>query len=280
MLKEFRYTDMSDKKRSEYNIFPHRFGISIYFLAISLFTASIFNGCASTGSGNPETDAAKIVSRVNENNSKIKNLKSEGNISFDTPDLSNSGSFTLNIVKPDSIYTKLEGPFGISIAAILMTRKDFIYYNIQDNSAIMGPSSDLNLGAILRIRLKFDDILNGFTDSFILPEPDDKTILKAVDDGYLLIFTDDSGIKKVIVDPQNFTIKKYSVYEPDGKIKMEAEYSLFSEENNYFFPNKINISKPLTKEYLQLTYTKKDFNSGSLNYRIKIPKSAKITHWN
>ena len=249
---------------------------SIVFLLAALIT---INGCSSTAV-NSNADIGTIISRVNSNNSRIQYLKSEGNISFDTPDMSNSGSFTLNIAKPDSVYTKLEGPFGISIASILMTRKDFIYYNIQDNSAIVGPSSELNLGAILRIRLKFDDILNGFTDSFILPEADKNTTFKADDNGYLITYKDETGSRKIIIDPENYTIKKYSVYEPDGKVKMEAEYSLFKENNGFYFPDKINISKPLTKEYLQLSYTKKDFSQGSINYRIKIPKSAKVSNWN
>ena len=253
--------------------------LKVYSLIFLIGMGVLMNGCASTSGVSSDVDIATVINRVNAHNSKIQFMKSEGNISFDTPDMSNSGSFSLNLAKPDSLYTKLEGPFGISIAAILLTKKDFVYYNIQENTVIMGPSSELNLGAILRIRLKFEDVLNGFTDSFILESPDKGTTLKATDDGYLLTYVGVTQTRKILVDPQNYTIKKYSVYEPDGKIKMEAEYSMFTEEKNFSFPNKINISKPLTKEYVQLTYTKKDFDVNSLNYKLKIPKSAKVKNW-
>ncbi len=254
--------------------------LKIYSLLFLIIAALSLNGCTSTSGIDSGADIASVITKVNANNSRIQFMKSEGNISFDTPDLSNSGSFTLNLAKPDSIYTKLEGPFGISIAAILLTKKDFVYYNIQENAVITGPSTELNLGAILRIKLKFDDVINGFTDSFILPEPDTKTSMKATDDGYLITYKGDTETRKMLIDPSNYTIKKYSVYEADGKVKMEAEYSLFTQENNFYFPNKISIAKPLTKEYLQLTYTKKDFDTAGLNYKIKIPKSAKVVKWN
>jgi len=83
----------------------------------------------------------EIKQKVNEHFNKIESLEAYGTIAFDSPEMSNSGYIEIRVKKPDSVLVKIEGPFGIDIANALITRTDFIYYNVQDNKVIMGPTS-------------------------------------------------------------------------------------------------------------------------------------------
>ena len=125
-------------------------------------------GCSASTRDVADIKKGELKKRVNENSQKINSLEAAGNISFDSPDNSGTGWIEVKIKRPDTVFVKIEGPFGISVAAGLITRNDFIYYNVQENKVITGPSTPLNIGAILRIKVSFDDLLDGLTGGIIL----------------------------------------------------------------------------------------------------------------
>jgi hypothetical protein len=100
-------------------------------LLIIISSASLlFYSCSAQKSGNLDPVSVKeLKTRVNENSKVIESLEASGNISFDSPENSGSGWLELRIKKPDTVFVKIEGPFGISIANALITRNEFMYYN-------------------------------------------------------------------------------------------------------------------------------------------------------
>ncbi|MCX6164472.1 MAG: DUF4292 domain-containing protein, partial [Ignavibacteriae bacterium] len=159
---------MKTKKRSIF------FNLKYYNYLIIIIILIISYSCSSTSGSKSENTQSNAVllspgelkAKINEQSSRLTSLDCEGDITIDSPELNSSGSVTLSIFKPDSIYSKLEGPFGISIARFLITRNNFIYYNIRENYVIKGPSTPLNLGSILRLKVNFDDLICGYTSTF------------------------------------------------------------------------------------------------------------------
>jgi outer membrane lipoprotein-sorting protein len=249
---------------------------------IIFFTAMIFYSCTSSQAVYNVTEITleELMTKVNSNSAKLRALDAEGEVSIDSPEFSNTGSITVSLLKPDSIFVKLDGPFGISVAQILMTRNNFFYYNVMDNRVIRGPSSPLNLGAIMRINLDFDEIINGFSGTYtfrgVRYEDANITIDK---DNYVLTLNNNFEIKKYWIDHKNFYIKKYGIYDMKGAAKQVIEYSDYEFRNNIHFPNKINISRPQERQHIWLTYYRKSFNSNKLNFRLRVAPSATYTTW-
>lgn len=248
----------------------------------------IFYSCTST-SGN-ETDntqsnailisPGELKAKINEQSSKLTALDCEGDISIDSPEINSSGSFSISLYKPDSVFSKLEGPFGISIADFLITRSNFIYYNIRENTVIKGSSTPLNLGAILRLKINFDDLIDGYSCSFHFPDTTSENSEVSYDKNlYHLKITEQDNIKKFWINPKFFYIEQYEIIDKAGKTKLKIEYSEFSSEKNIFFPNSIYITNPNEKQNLWLNYSKKVFNNNRLNFKLKYPKSAKVVIW-
>jgi len=226
-----------------------------------------------------------IKQKVNEQFKKIESLEAEGTIAFDSPDMSNSGYIELNLRKPDSIYLKIEGPFGIDLASALITREDFVYYNVQENKVIMGPTTDIYIGAILRIKVSFDELINSFSGSFYFPDEDSDSIDAASENNsYMLQVKKDYGKKKYHIDPETYSVNNYSVFDNKGKIMLDVNYSKFEDvstpEGTVYFPDRITIHRPDVKQTVWLYYESKDINKKDLNFKIKYPKSAKIVRWN
>jgi len=221
-----------------------------------------------------------LKKKVNENSLKLTALDAYGEISIDSPELNNTGSITVSIKKPDSVFTKLEGPFGIDIANLLITRNDFIYYNVMDNRVIKGSSTENNLSIIMRIRIEFDDLINSFSGKYYFHEDDylSAEILETQRD-YLAILTYDKEIKKFWIDKNNYFVRKLGKYDDKGKTKIEITYDNFYESDGIYFPKNISVIRPEEKQSIWLTYNNEEFNNSNLNFRIKIPKSAKHISW-
>ena len=226
----------------------------------------------------------EIKHRINENSKLIETLEASGNISFDSPENSGTGWMVVRIKKPDSVYVIIEGPFGISIANALITRKNFIYYNAQENKAIMGPTTDLNIGVILKIKVSFDDLINSFTGGFHFnDESADSTDAESENSYYVLQVSNSQDKGKYYIEPAKFTIQKYNLIDANNTTKMEVNYSDYINESasgaNVLFPNKIVIKNPVKSQTVYIEYSTRDINKTDLKFNIKIPKSAKVIKW-
>jgi hypothetical protein len=235
--------------------------------------------------GEPEKiDVRSLKERINQNSSIIETLEASGNISFDSPEQTGSGWIELKIKKPDTVFVKIGGPFGISIANALITRSGFIYYNAQENKAITGPSSDINIGAILRIKLSFDELINGFTAGFKFDErPDDTLNADSENSLYVLNVSSPAGKQKYLIEPLKYTIKKYDYTNNDNATLVEVYYTEYGEEESggkyVNFPTAIKIKNPARKQTVYVDYMKMEINKQGLTFKVKIPKSAKVIKW-
>lgn len=254
---------------------------------ITSFVLVILYACTgSKSSVNLDPVSVKeIKNRVNQNSKVIETLEASGNISFDSPENSGSGWLELRIKKPDTVFVKIEGPFGISIANALITRNEFIYYNVQDNKVITGPSSDINIGAILRIKVSFDELINGFTGSFSFNDNDDDSVYAdVVNDNYLIQNTKLDGTEKFYIEPSVYRIHRYNLISKENKSLVEVDYSNYHEESvsasKVHFPNNIKIKNPEKKQTVYVEYVNKEINKKDISFKMKVPKSAKVIKWN
>ena len=182
------------------------------------------------------------------------------------------------------MFVRIEGPFGISIAQALITRHDFIYYNVQENKAILGPTTDINIGAVLRIKVSFDELLSGFSGGFIFENSSIDSVTADSEKGLYTIKTNSTpGIQKYYIDPSIYTVNKYNSFDGNNKSVVEVDYSNYFEENasgnTVYFPSSIKIRNPEKKQSVYVDYVNKSFNKQDLKFTIKIPKSAKVTKW-
>lgn len=255
-------------------------------LLILILPLLIIAACTGSAGDTPleRIPVKDIKQQLNRNSGLIETLEASGNISFDSPEQSGSGWIELKIKKPDTVFVKIEGPFGISIANALITRKDFIYYNAQENKAITGPSTDINIGAILRIKVSFDELISGFTGSFSFQDqPEDSTSADSEKNLYVIRESGLEGNRAFYVDPSSYTIQRYKSIDANNSTLVEVNYSKYNEESasgkNIYLPSVIKIKNPGKKQTVYVDYVDKVINKRNLTFKMKIPKSAKIIEW-
>lgn len=254
----------------------------LYILLFILPFLTFVYSCSSSTSSRDIDDIPikKLKEKVNKNSEQIQSLEAYGSISLDSPEFSNSGSIEIRIKRPDTVFIKIEGPFGIDIANALITRTNFIYYNVQDNKVILGKTNEINIGAILRIKISFDELINGFAGTFMLEDrPEDDLTASYENDLFLILQKQKSTISKFYIHPDYYFIKKYYISDENNNLLLEVNYSDYKLANNIYFPNEIKIKNPVTKQTVWLSYDEIEINKSNMSFKLKYPKSAKIINW-
>jgi hypothetical protein len=239
----------------------------------------ILSCSSSKWTGNPESIPVYELKRnINKNSELIRTCEAYGNISFDSPDMSNTGFIEVKF-KQDSLYIKLEGPFGLDIAKVLITPLNFIYYNVQENKVITGPSTETHINAILKIKLGFEDLKNTFFCSFIFAEePNDSSEAPTGDNLYMYSINRESGKQNFYIMPANYKINRYNITGKTGLL-LEVKYSGFNNTDNIIFPSQIKIKKPSDKQTVWINYETIELNNSEIKLQMRYPKSAKVIKW-
>lgn len=247
-------------------------------LLVPLLCSVLLFACSGSGGldRSRPLDAATVMAAVEARNAKVRVLENEGTISVDTPELSNSGSILLRILKPDSMLLNITGPFGVSVAKGLITSKEFTFYNSLENTVATGATSARNLKNIIRIPIEFRDILNIASGTMGFERRPNAVVPSAVqsDNLYLLTYTGDEETVSYEIDLDHSAVKRYLRKRNSGEILEDVSFKDFRKKADLYLPTVINIERPSFNESVALTYDRMSLNDPPLDFSIRIPKSA------
>jgi hypothetical protein len=127
-------------------------------------------------------------------------------------------------------------------------------------------------------------LINGFTGGFSFEEvPEDSLGADSENNLYVLQTNNSLGMQKYFVEPASYTIQRYNYLDKNNKSLVEVNYSNYQEETyagKYIYvPATIKIKNPPSKQTVYVDYVNKEVNKKDLNFKVKIPKSAKIIRW-
>jgi hypothetical protein len=260
----------------------------IFNILLLSLIAVCCSSCVHTDAAKPEfefdTDSLtteKLKYIINLKADKIKTFEAEGDIEFESPESGNSGSILIAINKPDTIYAKLRGPFGITGAIMTINRNDFTYYNVQEAFVIKGSTTSKNISYILRIELDFNTLMNIASGTHIFVE-NDKTsdyFYKLKSEYYYNSYDSITRQTTKMVIDSNFNIQSISKYDSEGGKLIQIEYSDYKYLDGFYFPFNIYFHRIKEREQLWLKYNEITAEPGYIKYKIKIPKSIKTIFW-
>ncbi|OIO14881.1 MAG: hypothetical protein AUJ54_13715 [Ignavibacteria bacterium CG1_02_37_35] len=254
------------------------------FVLASILISS-FNGCSSsTTSEEVEIlPADRLVKKLEANRRKIRSFEGSGTLTIKTPDFNNSASFKVVMIKPDSIYLTIMGPFGIELAQALVTKRAFTFYETLSNTVYMGETNDDALRNILRIDISFSDLLDAIIGAVNLTDrlyknPD---AYKVQNDKYVIAYNDSlqNTVSTYAIDIRNLGITQYTLKSSKGKELLLGEYTNFSLTENVATPKRIAISNKSEKQYFQIDYKNISANQKDIRIDFKFPSDATIIRW-
>lgn len=254
-------------------------------LAVAFIYLIIVDGCVPS----KPTDEVEILSserlinKLEVNRRRIKSFEGNGTILVTNSRMNNSASFRVVLQKPDSIYLTIMGPFGIELAQALVTKSDFIFYDVLNNTAYEGNVDDEVLRNIFRIDLSFNELLDAFVGSVNLTDNLYKqpTNYEVIYDKYLITYVDSVSFKssQYKVDVRELGITEYVTKDKKGEVILEGRYSDFGIVEGVAVPYKIELFNKKENQQVVVEYKGMSANKKNIYVDFEIPEDATIIKW-
>jgi hypothetical protein len=222
-----------------------------------MFLAVILGGCtaAKTVTVDRTMHLEDLVERLKARNASITTLKGNGTLTMESPEESHSGSFAVELRKPDSLRVELRGPFGIRFGTLAASRDTFLFYNWRENRLTAGKPDRRTLAAVLRLNIRYERILDGFTGAFFTGVADPaQWDLTAGAENYVLRRRQSSGaVEEVTVGPDGQVVTGYRLLDSLGAPELIALASDLGEEP-LLMPRFIRIVLPKERQSISIAY--------------------------
>ncbi|HQF42315.1 MAG TPA: DUF4292 domain-containing protein [Ignavibacteriaceae bacterium] len=224
----------------------------------------------------------RLTNKLEANRRKIKTFEGNGTITVNSP-VENSATFRVVLLKPDSIYFTIMGPFGIELAQALVTKNKFTFYDALQNTAYVGDVNSNALRSIFRINLSFDDLVDAFIGSVNLTNnlyhaPDEYFV---EGDKYVLTYYDTARENKTVykVDVRQLGITEYQLFDLNDELALQGNYKDFELLENVAVPYKIIIDNKIDEQKINIDYKKIRVNKDNIRIDFKVPDDATIIKW-
>ncbi len=172
------------------------------------------------------------------------------------------------------------GAFGIELAQVLVTKENFAFYDALENTVYEGIPNDDMLKDIFHIDLPFNDIIDAFVGSVNLTQnlykvPDE---YKVDYDQYVLTYVDSFMNTKTQyrVDVRELGITKYMLWDKEGNLALEGNYSKFNVLQGVPIPYKIEVDRTQEDQHISINYKNMEANEPDIYIDFTIPKDAAV----
>jgi len=223
------------------------------------------------------------IKEINENSSKVDLLHSENVVKIKTGSIDQTGDIEIKVRKHDDIWFRISGSFAfVSKDAFIahFNRKSFLYFDNLNDKVIEGPTTDNNIGYIARIKCSFDDLLNVMSGTGRIVYTDDDTLSTETDKASVIIHLKGKGREvKYWVEGTNKYVEKYSYINAKKKEYLRITYGNFVYVNGGYYARKVDITKPLTSEFLKIVNENYTTSNTNLNFTVDFPTDVRRIRW-
>jgi len=219
------------------------------------------------------TPPAELRQLVAERSSRLRSLQGSGAMSFDSPEMSGDAAFTTHLKLPDSLLVFLEGPFGIDVGLLFLSRERYVVYNGLENRVMTGNPSAGAFRSMIPFNLTYEQLMNAFAGVYQLPgeEPERYEIR---DDAFFLSYACGASICEYWVDPALLLVTRFRRLNAEGGVMMEVLCSSPREDDGAAAPRKIVISFPEDRRRLSIAYARVSLNDPDVSFDYSIPGNA------
>jgi outer membrane lipoprotein-sorting protein len=225
----------------------------------------------------------RLIKRLEANRRKIKNFSGTGTISIKTSELDTKSNFKVEIKKPDSIKVSFYGPFGIDLASALLTPKDFLFYDVINNTVYKGKQKPGVMKEILKVNIQYDDLVDLATGSINLTDKLQSVpnATESEDDLLKLTYADsvEGKINSYLIQSDALEIRQFIQNSSNGKNLIDSKFSNFRKYDEIPIPGEINFNDIANNQKIKIEYRNIEINNEIGILKIELPSDAKIIVW-
>jgi outer membrane lipoprotein-sorting protein len=223
-----------------------------------------------------------IVNEVNRLSETINNINGMADIFIKTPKIGDAeGEIEVRAKKPDDFWFAISGSVAfISKDAFFghFNRKNFLYFNNLEDYSIQGPTTDNNIGYVIRIKATFDDMMNGLTGTVKISVSEKDTLSISEDNNYYYLKAVSKEYNRQYwIRKSDYLVTQYEYYNAKKQKTLTMSFSDFWKSGESSYAKKITIKRG--SEELRLSFKTYQTNVGYLNFKVDVPYDAKKIVW-
>jgi hypothetical protein len=219
---------------------------------------------------------AELAALVNVRALALRSLTGKGSLTFDSPEAAGSAYFTMALKKPDSLIVRLQGPFGMDIGFLFLSRERFVMYNGMENRVVSGSTNADAIRGVIPIDLTYEQILNAFSGTFVVHNAPSTMIRYAIEEGqFLLSYVSGSDTTTYWIDPATELVTRYLIRTGDGQTLLDAAVSRIEEHDGIAAPRRIQLRLPGRR--VSIYYTTLVLNAADPSFAYSVPENAHTT---
>ncbi|MCX6158238.1 MAG: DUF4292 domain-containing protein [Ignavibacteriota bacterium] len=221
-----------------------------------------------------------LINQVNETSAKVDLIHSESIVKFKTSSIDETGEIEIKIKKKDDLWFRIWGSFAfVSKDAFIahFNRKKFIYFNNLDEKVIEGTTTDNNIGYLARIKCSFDDLMNVMSGTGSVVYSNTDTL--STENENVIVVKGKERVVKYTLDAGKKYVEKYSYYNSKKKEYLRVNFGNFINVNGGYFAKKVDITKPITSEYIKIVNENYTTNNQNMNFTVDFPSDVRRVKW-
>ncbi|MBN2105422.1 DUF4292 domain-containing protein [bacterium] len=243
--------------------------ILIFFIGSIVF----LNDCAGPFSARrplPETTPQDLIRKIQAHVSRLNTIQGNAKINVNSEIGNFYGTLELKAHLPDSLYAKVEGPFGVDMALIRFYAEDMLFYSPFLHIAYTGNIND-GMAGILPFEMNTGDFLLYTLGLLEIPsyQMQEITLLYSQDDQYVMHFRNG---ERVWVHPKGPVITRWEKIDSLGHVKWTWEGRRFRATGGVQLPQTIHMTIEDPKQKVTVYYTRRHANrnlkSGWSRFRV------------
>lgn len=218
-----------------------------------------------------------LVQMVEERAGRIRSMTGKGTVSFESPEIGGTAGFTLALKKPDSLLVRFEGPFGIDVGTLFLSRERYVMYNSMDNRVVTGVPTERAMRSVIPFELTHEQILSSFAGALAIPVGADPLTYLIDDKKFLLSYACGTEICSYWIDPRYLLVMKYERRDRQQRLLMTITVSHPTEQDNIILPRRIVVKFPEEGRQLSIYYSSFQLNPSNPSFVYSIPENAHTT---
>jgi outer membrane lipoprotein-sorting protein len=208
----------------------------------------------------------------------IRTLTGNGRLSIETPETAQSGSFSIAMRKPDSLYLQIQGPFGIKVGSAIVTRDTMRFYSALENRLYIGSSNANNLRRVFRFEVSFDDLMDllsggGFFSSD--QRKPDSIFVEEDTDAY--VYSVGASERRYLVDDAR-NIRRILFRDDRRRIILDESFGDTQSVDGIAFPFTLRLIRPVERQMLSLRFRSIQLNVPA-EFSFRTPANAEVIRW-
>lgn len=217
-----------------------------------------------------------LLEEIARRNLEVRTLVGRGNLAFDSPEVAGSAFFHSSLKRPDSLLVRLQGPFGMDVGTLFLSRGRYVVYNAIENVVQSGDPSSASIRSVIPFDITAEDLVNVFGGMFPLPR-DTAGVRTLEVDGDITHLAARCGAEECEywVDTERLAVIRYLRKGAGGEVLVEMEARDFREFDGFFLPRQLRLEFPGSTRTVSVYYTALSPNGDPPSFAFTVPPGAR-----